>query len=670
MLPGVLRGHPVETRTLTSGKPRWAILRREVYIWCEGDGVLALLDCVLEVQDGKKNMKNRLGAVMLSPILALLMVGAALSILAQPADAEWVGGWISEPAMGEERAQGAFVCSPEGIVYVMGGYPTTAGSSVPNSGAYNTSSGDWAVLDPMPRGARGNTGAMGLDGLVYVFSGWNNTAGALVPETQIFDPVTGTWSLGADIPIPVWNAAAATGSDGRIWIVGGWNLTSETNDCVQVYDPAADSWDNGSAIPSPVVAGAMVSDGSYLYYAGGGSGGSGSTAALYRYNISADEWTSLAPIPAPRSAHALVIGPDDQLYLMGGSDSWSNTGGAVYDTTYVYDIETDEWSSGPSLATARKYLGGGFSVEGEVFAVGGNDGASVYPVAESLQLYVFSYEVELSSLSVRAGDSLLVTVDSHFLFIEEMSSQLEWYLISESGTYYGGNWQSNPTPGPMSFEVPVPELAEPGNFTFLITWFWSSADVTGVLLEDLEYPLVVLPAEPLEDMISDLELQISDAETQLAALEAALAILQTQVGDLDYSMAASEAALAAEIAALEASLQSAIYDLDAAMDGLEAAMESGDEDLMDEISALQDEISALMADLEDLQGNLNGTQNSVDDVQDSVDDVQASVDNKMDGVLGYAIIGLLAVVILLMVVMMVMGRKPKAPAPLPEPPID
>jgi hypothetical protein len=39
-------------------------------------------------------------------------------------------------------------------------------------------------------------------------------------------------------------------------------------------------------------------------------------------------------------------------------------------------------------------------------------------------------------------------------------------------------------------------------------------------------------------------------------------------------------------------------------------------------------------------------------------------------VLGSAVVGMLVAVILLMVVMTVVGRKPKTPEPLPEPPVE
>lgn len=615
----------------------------------EGYRLLALPDCVLEAQDGKMKMRKRLGAVTLAPILALLMVGSSLAILAQPTSAEWTGGWTSEHAMGEARAQAVVVGSPEGIVFVLGGVVNAATYvTVPNAGSYNTSSGIWTDIEPMPRGVRGAAGAIGLDGLVYVFSGSNQTEG-VTNETQIYNPATDTWSLGADIPVAAWEAKAVTGEDGRIYVAGG--EVGAMSDIVQIYDPVTNTWDTGASLPGTAVAGAMAASGDYVYYAGGGSSGYTATDVLYRYSISADEWTTLAPIPSARATHALEVGHAGLLYLIGGSDSAYNTDGTAFTTTYVFDPDDETWTNGPSLNAARKYHGASLSPDGRVYCFGGNDGTTALSSVESLQLYVFDYEVSLSSSSVRAGDSILVTVDSHFTYVEEMNSSLSWYIVSESGTTYGYNSESNPTAGPLSFEVAVPELAEIGDFTFVIDRWSSVADVTSVVLEGLEYPFEVLPAEPLEDMISDLALQIADIETQVTALEAELAGLQTQVDDLNDSMAAAEVALTAEIAALESALQSALDDL-------EDVMESGDEDLMDEMSLLQDKIAVL-------ESNLSALLDSLDQTQESVDDVQTSVDSKAEGSLLYAVIGLLVVVIVLLIVMMMMGRKRLEPLPPP-----
>ncbi|HIH01909.1 TPA: hypothetical protein HA259_07570, partial [Thermoplasmata archaeon] len=575
------------------------------------------------------------------------MAISAFAALAKPSAADWTGSWTVETPMGGTRAQAVVVGSPDGMMYVAGGIvDASVYNSVPIMSSYNLTSGAWTMLEPMPQGVRGAAGAMGPDGLVYVFSGWNDTGPDPVGETQIYDPLTDTWSLGEEIPEWAWEAKAAVGSDGRIYVCGGEGLGDNLN-LTQIYDPETDSWSSGADMPGQMLAGAMASDGDYVYYAGGGM--YAATDVFWRYSISMDEWEVLDPLPAARAAHALELGPDGLLYLIGGADSAGNTG-AAYATTFVYDPDAGMWSDGPDLDSARKYLGSATLQEtGQLFVLGGNDNIVALSSVESLRLFVFDYEVSLSSPSVRAGYSMLVTVDSHFVFVEEESSSAHWYIVSEDMTVYTtGNW-SNPTPGPLSFEVAVPELAPPGDYMLVFDWWVSFADVAMVQLWDVEVPFEVLPAEPLEDMIDDMESQIADLEAQLDALEIQVAVLETQLSDLGDSMTAADAALMAEIA----DLMSDIADLN-------AAMEAGDEDLMDEIADLQDEVSSLMDEVSSLQTELNHTQNSMDDVQDSVDDVQTSVDNKMDGALGLAIIALLVVVIVLMIVMMVMGRKPKA----------
>ncbi len=559
-------------------------------------------------------VSNAMGAKTLAPVLALLMVVATLAAVAPSASAVLTGEWTFELPMDGNRAQAVMVQDAEGTVYVMGGVSNASSyAAVPDAASLDLATGVWTTLAPMPIGVRGAAGAMGNDGLVYVFSGYNGTR---VADTQIYNPVTDSWTTGTDVPIPAWEASAATTYDGRIWIAGGEN--AGLGDELQVYNPETDTWGTGTALPVQTLGGDMVAASSYLYLIGGSSGGYVATNASYKYYIWGGTWTELSPIPEPRTAHALAIGIDNQIYLAGGSDSASNTGGTVEDETYIYNRNTDEWSQGPDLNVPRKYLGAAATSDGNVYALGGNNASAAMDAVESLLLY--EYEVGLSSSSVRAGDSVLMTADAFFTFAEEYYSTVYWHLVSSDDVVYVTDDAYNPLPSAMAVEITVPELAPPGDYTVVIEQ-WYIYTTSGSLYEYMiEIPLTVLPAEPLEDDIAALELLIED--------------LQEQLGEMNATVAVGDAALTAEIA-----------------------------DLLAELSALQEQVSALEGELSDLLDSLNET-------QDSVDDAQASIDNKMDGALGLAVIGLLAVVILLLIVMMVMGRKPKVPEQPPEPPIE
>ena len=68
---------------------------------------------------------------------------------------------------------------------------------------------------------------------------------------------------------------------------------------------------------------------------------------VYRYDVSADTWSTLGAMPQREIvASAVYYPPTNKIYLFGGSDRDLQM---VWDTTYVYDIATDTWSSGPTM---------------------------------------------------------------------------------------------------------------------------------------------------------------------------------------------------------------------------------------------------------------------------------------------------------------------------------
>jgi N-acetylneuraminic acid mutarotase len=572
-------------------------------------------------------------------VAAMTMVAMAFSFVAPSVSASWGYTWAYEPDMGAPTSQAVVVTGADGLVYVLGGVADATYIATTDAYSYDPDSGDWTELAPLDFAVRGAAGAVGLDGLIYVISGW--TSGPVI-HNQIYDPATDTWSAGAPIPVPVWEAKAATVANGSICVVGGEGLPAGY---MQIYDPVADSWSSGPSTPAPVLIGAMVAVGDDLYYTGGANGYSPATN-LFKYDAALGDWVTLADMPEARVAHAMVVGVDGMLYVVGGGITGSNDADGVA-TADVYDPLSDEWSSAPDMAVARTYLGAAVTEDGRILALGGSDGGAVSDVVESLQLYLFDCQVELSSSSVRAGESVQMTVDPQFELAEEWDSEFFWYLVSDADeTLYSEDFVWNPTAGPRSVTVDVPLVAVPGEYTIVIDYLSVWGDTVFEHLEMLEVPLTVLPAAtPVEDLIADLESQIADLESQITDLESQMTVLESSLADLGVAMDTADAELMAEITAL----LSQVSDLEDALAALETSMSSDNQDLADEIAALQDEIALL--------------QDSIAGLENSTDEVQSSVDSKMDSALGFAVIGLLVVILVLLALMMVMGRKGAVPPP-------
>jgi hypothetical protein len=455
----------------------------------------------------------------------------------------------------------------------------------------------------MPGAVRGAAGAMGLDGLVYVFGGASGS-----DYTQIYDPELNSWTLGADMPYGVWEAKAATVTNGSIWVVGGEG--APTPGYAQIYDPVANSWSVGAPAPAGVLCGAMIAVGNDLYYSGGGVGSYSATTNFFMYDASLRSWVSLQDLPESRAAQAMVLGVDGLIYVLGGSSDGYNTGANAYSTVVAYDPATDEWSQVAEMDYARKYLGATVTPDGRIFALGGNSVSSTLSYVESLQLYVFQYSISLSASSVRAGESVLMTVDAQFTYINEFNSQIDWYLISDAdGTIYNPTGLQIPTDSPAAISIDVPELVPPGSYKVVVHNWVIFADGVYEVVEMQELPLEVLSAPaPVDALIAELEAQIADLQTQIGNMS----------GDIETQLAA----------------------LQSALDTIEHMQTTSDQNRTEQMAALQNQINTM---------------------QDQLDKVKTTSDS--GSMWGMVNMILVIIVIVLLALMFVMGRKGKTPAP-------
>ena len=496
--------------------------------------------------------------------LALAFLAVALSTSAPIASASSALSWTTETPMGADVAQAVVVGAANGTVYVMGGVSTIAYSPVATAYAYDPDTGGWSVLAPMLYGTRGAAGAMGLDGKVYVFGGAGGSS-----YTQIYDPVGNSWSLGAAMLDGAWEAKGATVTNGTIWVVGGEGVP---DGYAQLYDPVADTWSVGKPAPVAVECGAMVSIGDDLYYSGGDIGDYTATTNFYMYDASAGNWvTTLHTMPIARAAQAMAVGADGLIYVIGGASSAGNTGPG-FSSVSVYHPATDAWSTAASMDTARKYLGATVTPDGRILALGGNDASSVFDVVESLQSYLFSYTIGLSATSVRAGEPVLLTLDAQFTNIDEISSELTYYLVSDAdGTIYSPASVDIPTDAPAAITVNVPELAPPGDYRVVVFRWVVFGENAVELVENVELPLVVTAGPAAVDaLIADLEAQLADLQATLASDDAnvtmismQVAIMQAKLDGIISGMTALGAEQSAAMVALNATLANLQLQLDA-----------------------------------------------------------------------------------------------------------
>ena len=165
-------------------------------------------------------------------------------------------------------------------------------------------------------------------------------------------------------------------------------------------DPSAgvSAWVNAAAMPLDVYGASATAANGQLYSGGGYSfATSGNTTNFQVWNPDTDTWTALAPLPdAFTSMAAMVYGHNGKIYMFGGDDP--NTG-TVVNTTRIYDIASNTWSSGTPLPDVRAFAGFGY-YHGGIFIAGGYSTGNVDSGQNTLWRYDIASDSWNTSLPV------------------------------------------------------------------------------------------------------------------------------------------------------------------------------------------------------------------------------------------------------------------------------
>ena len=263
--------------------------------------------------------------------------------------------WLEGPRLPQPVSNNAVaaVGTADGVsVFSFLGIDSTKVWSGVTNAAYrwDTWTGEWREIDPVPGPGRLASTAQVVDGRIYVIGGYTvaeDGSEKSLPDVAIYDPASDRWSQGADIPVPTDDAAAGLWGSDRIVLVSGWHDTGNIPD-VQIYHPAADRWTQGTDIPGVPVfghTGTMVGD-DFVYVDGtavvparprfaidtaswrGRFSQSGLENSERRSSV---DWVSAPPHPGPPLYRAAAATVDGLALFIGGSDNPYNYNGVGYD---------------------------------------------------------------------------------------------------------------------------------------------------------------------------------------------------------------------------------------------------------------------------------------------------------------------------------------------------
>lgn len=210
-----------------------------------------------------------------------------------------------------------------------------------------------------------------------------NSAGSQSATSSPTSIVVITWRPTGSMSLARSEFGYARLPDGKVLVAGGATSTGWTGHS-ELYDPATGAWTPTGAMQTPRIdPGAdfqlpVLPDGRVLY--AGGYPSVAATTSVEIFNPQTGAWAAAAPMSQGRSGYAWSVLPDGRLLVAGGS---LNSGGtAATATVEIYDPQSNTWTAGPSMATAR-YNGAFVTLQdGRLMVISGWTSASAPSTAE------------------------------------------------------------------------------------------------------------------------------------------------------------------------------------------------------------------------------------------------------------------------------------------------
>ncbi len=592
----------------------------------------------------------------MSAVVVVALALGALTVVAAPARAEVLEVVSVAGNLPEARVYPTAV-EMDGSLYVFGGFVSDlygiAESGLDTVMIYDIETGETSFGASMPQGAALMSAAVGNDGQIYVFGGYNNSFG-YTRTVQIYDTAADLWSTGADAPLRLGGGQAICAPDGRFYLFGAglWSSLNST----MIYDPIADSWEYGAdQLGLYATGGAVLLNDTAILVCGGYDGFSGlATNVANIYDIPSNSWTSASSMPQVANFGAAGMSRDGYAYFIGGTTGdWTDTG-VVLGTIQVYDPATDEWYVSSTTIPARDSFALATDGLDRFFVIGGYNGAAT----QSSVIMLLSAEFELDTFDITSpSDGSVVRGDVAVTGIRSNA----WVDVFAVDFYVDGvltaSQFSSPSETQWTFLWGTDGLVDGSTHVLMLRVFLDD----GSIVEDSV--TVTYSAYTLDERLDMLESELSSVQDALDAQALALSSLQDSSDATQLLIDVLQAdidALAAELASLSAD----VADMDSANADRIAALEAQVADLGDLLDTLQSSVDDAQSSVDDVQDSVDGLQDAVDNLGNTTEEVQSSVDNKMDSVLGFAVIGLLVLVVVLLLVMMVMGRKSIPPPPM------
>jgi N-acetylneuraminic acid mutarotase/DNA-binding beta-propeller fold protein YncE len=229
--------------------------------------------------------------------------------------------WTTVGARGFVNTALAAAAGADRRIYTFGGYVDCDVDQVRSDvQAYDTSLNAWSALTSMPTPRAGLAAAAAPNGLIYLIGGFPAGPQPALSVVEAYDPAIDTWFTVKDLPVGRALHAAVTAPDGRIYVMGGLDPTGLITPSVVAYDPSTDTWSDVAPIPTPRLrlAATLGQDGK-IYTVGGNLAGNFPVNNVEVYDPVTNAWTTREVMPTARTGLAAATGLDGRIYAIDGA---------------------------------------------------------------------------------------------------------------------------------------------------------------------------------------------------------------------------------------------------------------------------------------------------------------------------------------------------------------
>ena len=296
--------------------------------------------------------------------LVTLLILACAAIAAQCQ----VNTWVFKAHMGSARGDFAAVTGSDNRIYALGGTLSSTGPGIiADCEVYDTSTDAWTSIAPMPDNRAFHAAVATPNGKIYVFGGFVSHGGS-TNTTLVYNIATNGWSSCANIPVTMGSPVAALGDDGRIVVEQGPVFAGDSP-VVYIYDPFTDVWTLPPTDPPSDFtnqSAALISPfGTDLFIAGDIVRAPETTFNVY--DASTHVWSTGPDFPVPTANPAAAYGGDNRVYCMGGYD-----GTSILASGFAFSFAKGAWEAVPNMNIARKDFAAATGPDGNVYVMGGN----------------------------------------------------------------------------------------------------------------------------------------------------------------------------------------------------------------------------------------------------------------------------------------------------------